>query len=104
MEIDEGENDLVIQEDKDESGDQTKEMKDQNAMKRERFLRTLLAMQKKPAAFNLYENTKVNATFEGSDSAFDKIVVSNLATPIALYDTAILRTSDLLTFSADMGI
>jgi len=78
--------------------------KEQDAIARERFLRILLAMQNKQVQLNMYENTQVSATFEACDSAFEQIAVNKLITPIAVYENAVVRTSDLLSFMVDMDI
>ena len=69
---------------------------------RERFIRFLLAMDKKKININLYENTKVSGIFEGADVGFQNIAVSQLKTPIAIYDYATIRTSDCMTVTVDL--
>ena len=69
---------------------------------RERFIRFLLAMDKKKISINLYENTKVSGVFEGVDVGFQNIAVSQLKTPIAIYDYATIRTSDCMTITVDL--
>ena len=69
---------------------------------RERFIRFLLAMDKKKISINLYENTKVSGVFEGADVGFQNIAVSQLKTPIAIYDYATIRTSDCMTITVDL--
>lgn len=81
----------------DTNASNTEELK-HTAMARERFLRVLLTMQKKEANFRMYENTNVNGIYEATDSSFQNVAVSNLQTPIAVYESASLRTSDILSF------
>lgn len=70
-----------------------------SAVARERFLRLLLAADNKRATFRMYENTNVQGVFQCTNASFDTIAVSELQTPIALYETATLRTSDVLTIT-----
>ena len=82
---------------------ETQDIKNKRAMARERFLRLLLVIQRKQVTFDMYENTKVTTTFEGCDSGFQKIAVSNLVTPVAVHNVAYLRTSDILSFTVDLN-
>ena len=72
------------------------------AVSRERFIRFMLALQHKQVDFEMYQDTRVSATFEGTDSGMEQIAVSGLVTPIAVYNTALLRSSDLISFSVDI--
>merc|ERR1711962_198764 len=112
MEVDETTNEAPIDEPEptaplvEETSDQKEEKnvvkKEDIAVARERFLRLLLSMQNKTIHFNMYQNTSVSATFQGADSGMEQIAVSQLITPIAVYDTALIRSSDLLSFSVEM--
>nr|XP_012561359.1 gem-associated protein 7 [Hydra vulgaris] len=68
---------------------------------RKRFLHLLLASQGKNISFSLYENTKVSGIFEGVDVGFENIAVSKLKTPIAIYESALIRVSDVISFQID---
>lgn len=69
---------------------------------RERFLRLLLAAENNEAQFRMYESTTVTGTFQTTDASFENIAVSELKTPIAVYEATRLRVSDVLTISLDM--
>lgn len=78
------------------------ELTESDGVAREKFIRFLLAMNKKPIELNLYENTKVKGFFEAADTSFRNIAVSQLLTPIAVYDSATIRTSDIMTISVNL--
>ena len=72
------------------------------AIARERFLRLLLSFENKECEFRMYENTVVKGVYQGSDVAFENVGVSGLKTPIAVYESASLRTSDILTMTFNL--
>ena len=76
-------------------------IKKKKAEARKRFLHLLLAAQGKNIHLNLYENTKVSGIFEGADVGFENIAVSKLITPIAVYESALVRVSDIISFQID---
>jgi len=78
------------------------ELTESDGVAREKFIRFLLAMNKKAIELNLYENTKVKGFFEAADTSFRNIAVSQLLTPIAVYDSATIRTSDIMTISVNL--
>lgn len=78
------------------------ELTESDGLAREKFVRFLLAMNKKPIELNLYENTKVKGFFKAADTSFRNIAVSQLVTPIAVYDSATIRTSDIMTISVSL--
>ena len=82
---------------------QTAIEEDQNtrAFLRERFLRLLVACYGKPASFSMHERTHVQAIFRGTDIDMENLLVSELQTPMGILPEALLRSSDVLSFTVD---
>ena len=82
------------------------EMEDEQnarAFLRERFLRLLFACYDKPARFSMHERTKVQAIFRGTDIDMENLQVSELQTPMGVLPEALLRSSDVLSFTVEFG-
>ena len=73
------------------------------AFLRERFLRVLFASYNKPACFSMHEKTQVQAIFRGTDIDMENVQVSELQTPIGVLPEAMLRSSDVLSFTVDFA-
>ena len=84
---------------KDEHNDKDETMQRSRAFLRERFLRAVFAVSNKPCTFRMYEKTVVNATFRSTDIETTTFQVSNLVTPMGVFPEALIRASDVLTFT-----
>ena len=73
------------------------------AFLRERFLRLLVACYNKPARFSMHERTQVQALFRGTDIDMENLQVSDLQTPMGVVPEALLRSSDVLSFTVEFG-
>lgn len=71
------------------------------AFLRERFLRLLFACYNKPTCFSMHEKTQVQAIFRGTDIDMENLQVSELQTPMGVVPEALLRSSDVLSFTVD---
>lgn len=71
------------------------------AFLRERFIRLLFACYNKPAHFSMHERTQVQAVFRGTDIDMENLQVSELQTPMGVVPEALLRSSDVLSFTVD---
>lgn len=90
----------------DKSADLQTEIEDQQnerAFLRERFLRLLFACYDKPARFSMHERTQVQAIFRGTDIDMENLQVSELQTPMGVLPEALLRSSDVLSFTVEFG-
>ena len=68
---------------------------------REKFLRLLFASCNKPACFSMHERTLVQGIFRGTDIDMENLQVSELQTPMGVLSEALLRSSDVLSFTVD---
>ncbi|XP_035305214.1 gem-associated protein 7 isoform X3 [Cricetulus griseus] len=66
---------------------------------RERYLRSLLAMVGHPVSFTLHEGVHVTAQFGATDLDVANFYVSQLQTPIGVQAEALLRCSDIISYS-----
>ncbi|KAL6083695.1 hypothetical protein STEG23_027686 [Scotinomys teguina] len=66
---------------------------------RERYLRSLLAMVGHPVSFMLHEGVHVTAQFGATDLDVANFYVSQLQTPIGVQAEALLRCSDIISYS-----
>ncbi|CAO2626644.1 Gem-associated protein 7 [Lemmus lemmus] len=66
---------------------------------RERYLRSLLAMVGHPVSFTLHEGVHVTAHFGATDLDVANFYVSQLQTPIGVQAEALLRCSDIISYS-----
>ncbi|XP_004598093.2 gem-associated protein 7 [Ochotona princeps] len=66
---------------------------------RERYLRSLLAMAGRPVSFTLHEGVRVAAHFGASDLDVANFYVSQLQTPIGVQADALLRCSDIISYT-----
>ena len=71
------------------------------AFLRERFLRLVFASYNKAARFSMHEKTLVQALFRGTDIDMENLQVSELQTPMGVLPEALLRSSDVLSFTVD---
>ena len=78
------------------------EHQQQTFVARERFLRLMLAAENSKCKLQMYENTTVQGTFVSTDVTFENLIVKDLQTPIAVYENACLRTSDIISFKLDV--
>lgn len=69
------------------------------AVLRERYLRSLLAMVGRPVRFTLHEGVHVSAHFGATDLDVANFYVSQLQTPIGVQAEALLRCSDIISYS-----
>ena len=72
---------------------------EQRTYLRERFLRLLTSIQKLPAQFTLVNGNTVTATFGSSDVDVLHVQVNNLDTPLGRQPEALLRSTDIISFS-----
>ena len=70
---------------------------------RERFLRSIFAAYNKPVCFLMQEKTQVEAIFRATDIDMENFEVSELQTPMGVVSEALLRSSDVLSFTVDFG-
>ncbi|KAG8515332.1 Gem-associated protein 7 [Galemys pyrenaicus] len=66
---------------------------------RERYLRSLLAMVGRPVSFTLHEGVHVTAHFGATDLDVVNFYVSQLQTPIGVQAEALLRCSDIISYT-----
>ncbi|KAM5237218.1 gem-associated protein 7 [Ctenodactylus gundi] len=66
---------------------------------RERYLRSLLAMVGRPVGFTLHEGVRVTAHFGAADLDVANMYVSQLQTPIGVQAEALLRCSDIISYT-----
>ncbi|XP_008850237.1 gem-associated protein 7 isoform X1 [Nannospalax galili] len=66
---------------------------------RERYLRSLLAMVGHPVSFTLHEGVHVTAHFGATDLDVANFYVSQLQTPIGVQAEALLRCSDIISYT-----
>ncbi|XP_006994925.3 gem-associated protein 7 [Peromyscus maniculatus bairdii] len=66
---------------------------------RERYLRSLLAMVGHPVSFTLHEGVHVTAQFGATDLDVANFYVSQLQTPLGVQAEALLRCSDVISYS-----
>lgn len=69
---------------------------------RTRFLRSIQSIYNCPAEFHLHERTRVSATFRGTDIELENIAVSDLQTPIGPLGEAMIRASDVISFTVNV--
>ena len=72
---------------------------EQRTYLRERFLRLLTSIQKLPAEFTLVNGNTVTANFGSSDVDVLHVQVNNLDTPLGRQPEALLRSTDIISFS-----
>ena len=78
---------------------QTEQQQNQRTILRERFLRLLTSLQEVETCFILHGNMKVVANFGSTDLDIQHIQVSNLKTPLGEQPSALLRTSDIISYN-----
>lgn len=66
---------------------------------RERYLRSLLAMVGHQVSFTLHEGVHVTAHFGATDLDVANFYVSQLQTPIGVQAEALLRCSDIISYT-----
>ncbi|XP_032468107.1 gem-associated protein 7 isoform X5 [Phocoena sinus] len=66
---------------------------------RERYLRSLLAMVGRQVSFTLHEGVHVTAHFGATDLDVANFYVSQLQTPIGVQAEALLRCSDIVSYT-----
>ncbi|XP_026935611.1 gem-associated protein 7 isoform X2 [Sagmatias obliquidens] len=66
---------------------------------RERYLRSLLAMVGRQVSFTLHEGVHVTAHFGATDLDVANFYVSQLQTPIGVQAEALLRCSDIISYT-----
>ncbi|KAG8143532.1 putative Lipoma-preferred partner protein [Naja naja] len=69
---------------------------------RERYLRSLLAMAGQPVNFTMYKKVNVMAFFGTSDIDILNFQVSQLQTPLGVQREALLRCSDIISYSFEV--
>lgn len=75
---------------------------DARAQLRDVFLRSIFASCNKPACFLMHEKTQVEAIFVATDINIENFQVSELQTPMGVLNEALLRSSDVLSFTIDL--
>lgn len=85
-------------------GVSSSEQQEARSFLRERFLRSITSFCNRPASFQLYENTKVQAEFGGSDIDVLNFYVRNLETPLGIQPSALLRTSDIVLMKINLEV
>ena len=75
---------------------------EQRTYLRERFLRLLTSIQKLPAQFTLVNGNTVTANFGSSDVDVLHVQVNNLDTPLGRQPEALLRSTDIISFSTEI--
>ena len=73
-----------------------------SSVQRDRFLRLLLSIKGREATFHMYEKTTIKGILRGADTDFEHLAVSDLHTPIGIQKEALIRTSDIISFSVDI--
>uniref|UniRef100_G3SGZ6 Gem-associated protein 7 n=1 Tax=Gorilla gorilla gorilla TaxID=9595 RepID=G3SGZ6_GORGO len=66
---------------------------------RERYLRSLLAMVSHQVSFTLHEGVRVATHFGATDMDVANFYVSQLQTPIGVQAEALLRCSDIISYT-----
>uniref|UniRef100_A0A8C8VQ85 Gem nuclear organelle associated protein 7 n=1 Tax=Pelusios castaneus TaxID=367368 RepID=A0A8C8VQ85_9SAUR len=69
---------------------------------RERYLRSLFAMAGHTVHFTMYERVNVSASFDASDIDILNFQVSNLQTPLGVHREALLRCSDIISYTFEL--
>lgn len=82
-----------------EDDERTAKQQTDRALLRRRFLETLVAMRNQKVQFSMHGGTNVEATFEASDIDILLLHVSNLQTPIGVQPEALLRCSDVISYT-----
>ncbi|XP_002121350.2 gem-associated protein 7-like [Ciona intestinalis] len=72
------------------------------ALLRKKFLKSILYAKDKEVVFNLHENTAVLGTFKSCDYDPLQILVADLQTPSGTLNEALLRTSDIISYTVDL--
>ncbi|EHB18929.1 Gem-associated protein 7 [Heterocephalus glaber] len=82
-------------------GQQSQESQEQcaRAALRERYLHSLLAMVGRQVSFTLHEGVHVTAHFGATDLDVANFYVSQLQTPIGVQAEALLRCSDIISYT-----
>ncbi|KAH0566966.1 gem-associated protein 7-like [Cotesia glomerata] len=75
------------------------EMQEARAFLRERYLRFMNGIIGSKANFYLYENSHVSGEFRGCDVDCLELFVHNLKTPLGVVPEAILRATDVISFT-----
>ncbi|XP_008553123.1 gem-associated protein 7-like [Microplitis mediator] len=75
------------------------EMQEARAFLRERYLRFMNGVIGAKANFYLYENSHVSGEFRGCDVDCLELFVHNLKTPLGVVPEAILRATDVISFT-----
>lgn len=75
---------------------------DARAQLRNGFLRSIFATCNKPACFLMHEKTQVEAILVATDINIESFQVSELQTPMGVVSEALLRSSDVLSFTVDL--
>ncbi|CAI4228637.1 unnamed protein product [Auanema sp. JU1783] len=70
---------------------------------RERYLRFMANISGKEAKLNMFEKTSVSGTFVAMQADGGHYIVDNLATPIGVHKSAVLRTKDTVYLSVNMN-
>lgn len=71
---------------------------------REHFLRSMKGLMGHAATFHMHERTTVTGTFRGCDIDVENFAVSKLQTALGCQPAAILRASDVISFTvSDIG-
>lgn len=83
------------------TGHESQEFQEQRARAalRERYLRSLLAMVGRQVSFTLHEGVHVTAHFGATDLDVANFYVSQLQTPIGVQGEALLRCSDIISYT-----
>ncbi|MFH4984544.1 hypothetical protein AB6A40_011253 [Gnathostoma spinigerum] len=76
---------------------------EQRAILRERFLRVISALGGKEIKMRLHERTSVSGKFRAMKADITHYVVDGLKTPIGIVPHAIIRMSDTISISCDIG-
>ncbi|XP_007656286.1 gem-associated protein 7 [Ornithorhynchus anatinus] len=84
-------------------GRQLQQLQQLRAELRERYLRSLLAMSGRPVRFALHERVRVAARFAASDLDVANFHVADLQTPLGTQREALLRCSDIIAYSFQLG-
>uniref|UniRef100_A0A8C3S7F1 Gem nuclear organelle associated protein 7 n=1 Tax=Chelydra serpentina TaxID=8475 RepID=A0A8C3S7F1_CHESE len=69
---------------------------------RERYLRSLFAMVGRTIHFTMYERVNVSAFFDASDIDILNFQVSDLQTPLGVHREALLRCSDIISYTFEL--
>ena len=75
---------------------------EQRTFLRERFLRLLTSVQNSQAQFTLVNGNTISAAFGSSDVDILQFQVSDLRTPLGTQPDAILRTTDISSFTVQV--